>query len=385
MNLLQAKRLHELIVDRPFDWINKAPGGHWTTVHDRPLRPVDLLAGDPTGPRPGDGQTRWLAIDIDASGRYHPERNLQAIPALLQLLAVHGLEGVLIVQSSDSRGIHLWIPVQLQPTQRLAEWLEDLITSAGFRIEPGHLELFPNCPRNRSALPQGIRLPLVAAGSWVLDSELNPVHQSVDRFCDAWEAALAINDGFSLATDLDANPEASGYWKKIPDAQFRLEQGFTGRGQTDELASAAAYLGRWEGLSGVALQRRMCALLLAAPGCKEHSGHYREIAAGTLDKWWRHYSSRDAHRCGPTAGRSQPRSQHSTHNADLAAGRAQAIAAAVGQLRQAGLAFNTLTEAREAVAELVKQQSGSKPGHATLKKQDQLLSTLLETALVSVY
>jgi len=386
LTLEQAERLHGLIVDRRFEWIHKPAGGNWRTVHDAPSRPVDLLGGDPVGVRPGKGHTRWVAIDIDAGGRYHPEHNPQAISALLQLLAVQRLEGVIIIQSSESGGIHLWIPVQPQPTQRLAEWLEGLVTRAGFRVEKGHLELFPNAVRTQGALPQGIRLPLVAAGSVVLDADLNHVHRNADRFCDQWEAALAINDAFALATERDSHPDARGYWRSIPDSEFKLQQGFTGPKQTDELAGHAAYVAAWEGLSGVALQRRMCALLLKAPGCKQHSSHYREIAAGTLDKWWQHYSKHVGERYTAPAGQSEcTRPQSPMHNADLASGRALAIEEAVLQLREAGLAFPTLTAAREAVAELVRQQTDKKPGNATLKKQDQLLSTLVETALVTVY
>ena len=71
----QAQRLFDLIVDRKFDWIRKPVGHTWLTVNDCPIRPDHLLKGEPVGPRPGKGRTRWLAIDIDTKGRYHPETN----------------------------------------------------------------------------------------------------------------------------------------------------------------------------------------------------------------------------------------------------------------------------------------------------------------------
>lgn len=377
----QAQRLHSLIVDRRFFWIRKPQGRNWQTVRNCPIRPAHLLKGEPVGLRPGRGRTRWLAIDIDTTGRYHPATNPDAIPEILQLLAEQGLEGVLVVQSSDSRGIHLWMPIQAQATAIAAQWLNDLIRRAGFQVQPGHLELFPNVTK-RGALQQGIRLPLVAPGSFVLDADLNPVHRDVSAFCDQWEAALAINGHFALAAGCDA--DARGYWQEIPAAKLRLQAGFTGPKQTDELAGQAAYIAAWEGLSGAALQKRMCALLLAAPGCKERSGHFREIAAGRLNNWWKHYCKVGGGRHTPPASQSgYARPKAYTHNADLAAGRAQAIEQAVIQLRDAGLPFKTLTEVREAVAELVKQESGQKPGNATLKKQDQLLLTLLRTPLAN--
>ena len=262
-------------------------------------------------------------------------------------------------------------------------WLEELLRRASFQVKNGHLELFPNVTK-KGALPQGIRLPLIAPGSFVLDADLNPVHRDVSAFCDQWEAALAINGHFALAAGCDADPDARGYWQEIPAAKLRLQKGFTSPKQTDLLAGQAAYIAAWEGLSGAALQKRMCALLLAAPGCKEFSGHYREIAAGRLNKWWKHYCKVGGDRYTAPAGQSEyARPKAYTHNTNLAAGRAQAIEQAVIQLRDAGLAFKTLTDAREAVAELVKQESGQKPGNATLKKQDQLLLTLLDTPLAS--
>jgi hypothetical protein len=382
LTLTQAQRLFDLIVDRKFDWLRKT-SADWFTVNNYPIRPEHLLSGEPVGPRPGKGRTRWLAIDIDTKGRYHPETNPHAIPRILQLLAEQGLEGVLIVQSSDSRGIHLWVPIPLQLTSIVALWLEELLRRACFHVKNGHLELFPNVTK-KGVLPQGIRLPLIAPGSFVLDQDLNHVHRDVSAFCDQWEAALAINDSFALAASCDADPDARGYWQEIPAAKLRLQEGFTGPKQTDELAGQAAYQAAWEGLSGAALQKRMCALLLAAPGCKEFSGHYREIAAGRLNKWWKHYCKVGGDRYTPPAGQSEyARPKAYTHNDDLAAGRARAIEQAAIQLRDAGLTFKTLTEVREAVAELVKQQSGKKPGNATLKKQDQLLLTLLETPLTS--
>ncbi|MCP9782848.1 hypothetical protein KBY83_05865 [Cyanobium sp. WKJ7-Wakatipu] len=383
LTLQQAQRLHSLIVDRKFDWLRKPPAKDWFTVNNYPIRPEHLLSGEPTATRPGQGLTRWLVIDIDAGGRYHPKNNPDAIPKILQLLAEQGLEGVLIVQSSDSRGIHLWVPIPPQLTSIVAKWLEDLIRLAGFQVQPGHLELFPNVTK-KGSLPYGIRLPLIAPDSCVLDQDLTPVHRDVGAFCDQWEAALAVNDSFALAPGRDADPDARGYWHLIPEARYRLQRGFTGPKQTDELAAQAAYLAAWEGLSGAALQKRMCALLLAAPGCRQFSSHYRHIAAGTLVHWWQHYSKHGGERCKATAGQSEyARPKAYTHNADLASGRAQLIEQAVLQLSDAGLAFPTLTAAREAVAELVKQQSGKKPGVNTLRKQDQLLLTLLETPLAS--
>lgn len=383
LTLHQAQRLFDLIVDRPFDWLRKPAGHDWFTVTTCPIRPEHLLSGEPVASRPGKAATRWLAIDIDTKGRYHPNKNPHAIPKILQLLAEQGLEGVLIVQSSDSCGIHLWVPIQDQLTSIVALWLEALISRAGFQVQKGHIELFPNVTK-KGALPHGLRLPLIAPGSYVLDQDLTPVHRDAGVFCDQWEAALAINDSFALAPDHDADPDARGYWQWIPEARYKLQCGFTGPMQTDELAAHAAYLAAAEGLSGAALQKRMCALLLAAPGCRQFSGHYREIAAGRLNKWWKHYSEHGGDRYKAPSGQSEyARPKAYTHNADLASGRAQAIEQAVGQLRDAGLAFSTLTGAREAVVVLVRQQTGKKPGNATLKKQDQLLSSLLETSLTS--
>lgn len=85
-------------------------------------------------------------------------------------------------------------------------------------IQDGNLELFPRVVKNRGDLPKGIRLTLIAPGSYVLDKDLNPVHLDGGAFCDQWQTTLAINEFFVLAAYRDSGPEARGYWQWIAEA-----------------------------------------------------------------------------------------------------------------------------------------------------------------------
>jgi hypothetical protein len=257
----------------------------------------------------------------------------------------------------------------------LAIWLRRVFSDSGYVLAPGVLELFPNVPKSGSN-HQGIRVPLLSPGSAVLDPEtLLPVHHRIEAFCDAWERYLGWNDGFRVPT---ACAGATGYFRRLPEALERLQRGFTAGGQTDELARCAAYIGASEGLSGAALRSRMCALLELAPGCQTFSGHWREIRRGTLDMWWRHYSTKasKARAAGAASPRTPKPNTNPRHNDELAARKRCELASAAMILRERGITFNNVTAARKALIAEVKR-TGGQMSMNTVMKHPNLVGWLL--------
>jgi hypothetical protein len=251
----------------------------------------------------------------------------------------------------------------------LAIWLRGVFSDAGYLLAPGVLELFPNVPKYGSN-HQGIRVPLLTPGSAVLDAEtLLPVHHKIEAFCDLWEQCLSWNDDFHLPT---AYPGATGYFRRLPEALDRLQRGFTAAGQTDELASCAAFVGASEGLSGAALRSRMCALLARAPGCQKFSGHWPEIRRGTLDKWWRHYSTKasKARAAGAASPRTPKPDTNPRHNDELAARKRCELASAAMDLSEQRITFDNATAARKALIAEVKRTGGQMSMNTVIKHPD---------------
>lgn len=340
-----------------------------------------LTRGYPFGLIPDKKLTSWFVIDIDNKpnrcSQYHPARDQNALTQIRKILEEQGIEGTITIRSSDSGGIHLWAPLPEVPTFQLAVWLRRLFTDAGFVLEPGTLEIFPNVPRPGSD-HQGIRIPLLTKGSFVLDFEtLIPIHNNIEAFCDDWERLLSWNEDFRLPNLVQA---ATGYFRRLPEAKKRLEQGFTAKGQTDELAGQAAYIAASEGLSGAALRSRMNALLKQAPNCKELSGHWHEISQGKSEKWWRHFSDKAAKACLNTAPNysRKARKTNPHYNDELARRKRCDVLAAVNALLAQGRKFSTITDSRNAVISEVKLQGG-KMSINTVRKHDDLTMRLLAT------
>lgn len=161
----------------------------------RPGRPTaDLLArhlgldgGSPAyiAVRPSS-RTRWVAIDVDqARSPHHPDRGEAGLEHLLERLAVLGLRKPLIVQSSFSRGLHLWFPLkQAQPAFEVALSVQqglqagaidagelgETVDYAGQRpceVAAGHLEVFPNV-KQRDSDYRVIRVPFSGQGNGLL-------------------------------------------------------------------------------------------------------------------------------------------------------------------------------------------------------------------------
>jgi hypothetical protein len=351
----------------------------WITCKYGQLNANLLKRGYPFGLIPNKNLTSWFVIDIDNKpnrrSQYHPENDQNALAKIRKILADNGIEGTITLRSSNSGGIHLWTPIPEVSTLELAVWLQQLAREAGLVLAPGTLEIFPNVPKTGSD-HQGIRIPLLTQGSFLLDSDtLNPTSSNIELFCDIWERYLGWNQDFALPNQ---NQAYTGYYRQIPASKERLQRGFTGRGQTYELAGHAAYIAASEGLSGVAIRSRMCALLKQAPNCKALSGHWREIKEGKLDKWWRHYSDKapkNLARNTLTHDRKN-KQKNPLYNQELSDMKRRDLLVAANLLIAQGQKFSTVTQARRAIITEV-QRSGGKMSINTVLKHDDLTMALL--------
>jgi hypothetical protein len=152
---------------------NPGEKANWRTENKHPLSDRLLLQGAYLfGIRPGK-TTDHLVIDIDRQSPYHPANDPQSIDLILQVLEPIGIEKSLLVQSSYSQGIHIFVPLNQEVSSYLlADAACTLLENSGFTIAPGTLETFPNrkayVAENKQSLFNAYRLPFQEPGSKLL-------------------------------------------------------------------------------------------------------------------------------------------------------------------------------------------------------------------------
>jgi hypothetical protein len=177
----------------------------WQTLTKYPLRPRVLwkLWQDSTqlvGVR-FDDLTRYALIDIDAASPYHPNQDAEALPTLRVALETIGLYRSILIRSSWSGGLHLYLPLpEAVPTFGLASALQQCLEAQGMNLAQGQLEVFPNC-KSYKVKGSGYseynahRLPLQpAAGSCLLDDDYSPTGSDLGYFFKQWDIAAAGQD-----------------------------------------------------------------------------------------------------------------------------------------------------------------------------------------------
>ncbi len=368
------ERFLRLVAPRgAYDWIEWPAGSSgWLTCSKGALKPATLRKGHPVGVRPHRTWVNFLVIDIDTGSPYHPSKDPEAVDDLRKLLISQGIECVIIVESSASRGIHLWAPLPTQSTPELARWLYRLVTSEGYEVAPGTLELFPNVI-SQGKLHNGIRLPLVASDSWILDKNLDHDHQSMERLCGEWVKCLDCNAEFMIEF---SKPYAQAVTQggKRAEAEGRLKRGFSDHGQTQQLAKDAAYIACLEGLKGAALQSRMCSLLAKAPGCKAWSRHWTEIRKGTYNPDMAKYYSKKGreylkrHTGGGCLPRSTKRDRDPQYNAKKSEQRKSALDSAIRSLHIMAKRFPTKDAAFKYLADYLRETTGKGMSKTTFYK-----------------
>jgi hypothetical protein len=218
----------------------------WQTESRHPLSDRLLQqGGNLFGVRFG-AQTDYGGADIDIRSRYHPRQDPFAIPRIIKALEPLGVVAYLACTSSYSQGIHLYFPFQeKQSSWEVAIAIATLLENAGFKLAPGQLEIFPN-PRpygidGKPSLFNAHRLPM-QSGSYLLDSDLQPISGNQVAFVHQWRTAQQKNDlNKRTLKRIIKQAQRKTYRisgkadKFINDLNAEIELGWTGKGQTNYL------------------------------------------------------------------------------------------------------------------------------------------------------
>ena len=259
----------------------------------------------------GFGQTtKYAVIDLDWSSHYHPAHDIDAYFKILHTLESIGLTRYVVIQSSHSRGLHIYFPLPRPvKTFQLAAAIRVALIKAGFQPKNGQLEIFPNTKRYASAPGDYShynphRIPLQPnSGSWLMEDDgLSPqslfdgLESQLSAFLDQWEMAAQGQDlelltrklpqlyaTFKLSkrkyqpqSDEDKSVKAA---KWEADLKLSIQNGWTERGQTYNLMPQfLAYGVVFLGLEGDELYQWMYQSIINAPGYQQHCQHQHEMS-----------------------------------------------------------------------------------------------------------
>ncbi|WOD37144.1 hypothetical protein [Nodosilinea sp. E11] len=248
--------------------------------------------------------TKYVLIDIDQGSRYHPAADPQALRRIQNALEPLGLPSCIMVTSSYSGGLHLYFPFnQPQVSWEIALGVTTLLHNAGLTCASGQLEVFPN-PRkfsapgtNKISLYAAHRLPL-QAGSYILNSDLEPIYSSQERFAELWHHTSGHNtiDSQLLKQTLKSARRQEYQVtikaeKFLNDLNAEIEPGWTGPGLTNRLLGRIAMRSYVFGhvlyaqapLVGEVLVTDIVRVARELPGFYEWSNHVHEIEEKAKD------------------------------------------------------------------------------------------------------
>ncbi|MBD1909852.1 MULTISPECIES: hypothetical protein [unclassified Leptolyngbya] len=241
-------------------------------------------------------ETNYGLLDIDSGSRYHPKHDPLAISRIAAALEPIGLVHYVACTSSYSGGLHLYFPFQnAQSSWQLAIALACLLENAGFKIQAGQLEIFPN-PKpygvgGNLSLFNAHRLPL-QSGSYLLNESWEPIWSDTQTFVNRWKLAQQRNDIDSHALKRIIKQAKRKHFgisgkaeKFINDLNAEIEVGWTGYGQTNRLLGRITMrcyifhhlLSGGEPLQGDALVAEIVETAQALPGYQEWCRHQHEI------------------------------------------------------------------------------------------------------------
>ena len=254
--------------------------------------------------------TKYAVIDLDWSSQYHPAHDIDAYFKILHTLESIGLTRYVVIQSSHSRGLHIYFPLPRPiKTFELAAAIRVALIKAGFPPKNGQLEIFPNTKRYASASGDYShynlhRLPLQPnSGSWLMEDDgLSPqslfdgIESQLSAFLDQWEIAAQGQDlelltrklpklyatfkkskrKYQPQSDEDKSVKAA---KWEADLKLSIQIGWTERGQTYNLMPQfLAYGVVFLGLEGDELYQWMYQSIINAPGYQQHCQHQHEMS-----------------------------------------------------------------------------------------------------------
>jgi hypothetical protein len=284
-----------------FDYIwadhpNLAASVDWKTesrhpLSDRLIQQRSYLYGVRFG-----AETNYCLLDIDLDSIYHPKHDPFAISRITAALEPLGLVRYLACTSSYSNGLHLYFPFQqTQSSWQMAIVLTCLLENAGFKLQPGQLETFPN-PKPYStdgnmSLFNAHRLPL-QMGSYLLGQSFQPIWSDCHIFVKQWQITQQQNeiDQKTLKQIIKQAKRKhfgiSGKAEKfINDLNAEIELGWTGAGQTNRLLgriTMRTYIfhhifSGGEPLEGESLVNEIVEIARSLPGYLEWCRHQHEI------------------------------------------------------------------------------------------------------------
>ncbi|WP_228016595.1 hypothetical protein [Synechocystis sp. LEGE 06083] len=284
-------------------------GEGWKTLQHRiSTAKIWELWKDPTtaiGLRFGKETTVGL-LDIDATGEYHNEADLQAMREALESI---GIGEQVLIQSSYSGGWHLWFGFPQQvPTFALSCAVPEVLARFGFDISPGNLEIFPNrkgWTKGEITKYNGGRLPLQpGSGSALLDDDFAPYSQSLEVFLDQLEeTAIACDIDLLLEACTEARANYNPFAKpngfaphnkkarqwKLQDAHA-IAQPWEPHDSNTRLGIIARYGVVFERLTGDHLVNYIVQTAIGTPDYSKHCRHQGEIEAWASR--WAHCAER---------------------------------------------------------------------------------------------
>ena len=384
----------------------------WKAINTYPIARRLAHRGKLIAIRPNT-YTQFLVLDLDALSRYHQKQNPYAIPQLQQALEDRlGLVTCIPIRSSDSRGMHLWYWFKdEQNSYRLAEAVEIVLKEAGFILQSGHLETFPNRkawidsdnPDDWSQY-HAIRLPLLEPGSYLLDAHndyeplLHPLLDQQQEFLRLIDHCQRRNDLTSERIEAILATQPKPYKKVstsgnqyLTDLLDKVRDGWDGHGQTNQLLFDITRLIRIFGhlLHGTEpyweterLTHAIHDYLLTLPGREQFCSHNHELEK-LAQNWakWVQTSKYKPYGYGktPLDTEPQPETVLPTHNQKLQqTARERIISAIVQLLNQDRLP--TTTTARIAALETLGIQRGTLYRHRDLWHPENLLDSPEPTA-----
>jgi hypothetical protein len=313
-------------------------------------------------------KTNYFVIDIDKNSAYHPSRDSFAIQRLLDALEGIGIVAYVAVASSQSGGLHLYFPYEVaQKSYQIGRVVQAIAQNAGFKVKPGHLEIFPNARpyQEKLSLYAGHRLPL-QLGSYLLNRDFEPIRTIEAEFIQQWKFAQARND-ISTETIEQAWRTARRQERAITknaakflnDLDAEIEPGWTGFGQTNWILSKVAdrefifrhVLSGGEPLEGEALVAAILRVATALPGYKEFCRHQHNIEERVRD-WARCVENHRYHYGGTKAklmGNSSPQSKPPNQNVLKAEDAQRRIREAVADLITKNELPSAITARRKAI------------------------------------
>lgn len=224
----------------------------WATESRFPLGDRAILQGDRLyGVRFG-AECQYFMLDIDRGSIYHPHRDRFAVGKMCAALELLGITDYVAITSSYRGGLHLYFPLDRPVlTWQLAAAVKHCLMKAGFFVDKGILEIFPNV-RNFDSEPDkqasylAHRLPL-QQGSYLLNWDWQIVRTDQTAFCKQWSFCQARNNLNRLVlrrlvNEANERRHRLSYKAKkfLEDLNSDIDAGWTGHGQTNHLLGRIA-------------------------------------------------------------------------------------------------------------------------------------------------